>query len=315
HDFISPYIAREFCRHGIDTQYTQFSPIGPQQNLWHLPYATRFVDTKTDWYQLKRTRTKEDLVRDPCLTDPAYREELREKLTKTAELTARYSTSDFSLGDENHIVSGSYDLCFSPTCLADFRDWAEEQYGTTDRLNAEWGSDYESFDEVMPITLEQARETGNFAPWVDHRLHMESVWAEIHDFSRSVIREVVPDARVGYEGSNVYVGSFHAADYWKLSRAMNLNNIYYRDFVSAAWHDFAPPGMLFGGGWYGGYAGNRNESFMRWFPWRTLFKGANSFWVWCGHGSAGSVMAFDVSLYPFFERACEEVNEIKAGIG
>jgi len=315
HDFISPYIAREFYRHGIDTQYTGFSPIGPQQNLWHLPYATRFVDTKTDWYQLKRTRTKEDLVRSPCLTDPAYREELREKLTKTAELTARYSTSDFSLGDENHIVSGSYDLCFSPTCLADFRDWAEEQYGTTDRLNAEWGSDYESFDQVMPITLEQARETGNFAPWVDHRLHMESVWAGIHDFSRSVIRKVVPDARVGYEGSNVYVGSFHAADYWKLSHAMDLNNIYYRDFVSAAWHDFAPPGMLFGGGWYGGYAGNRNEPYMRWFPWRTLFKGANSFWVWMGYGSAGSVMAFDLSLYPFFECACEEVNEIKAGVG
>ena len=313
-DFISPYLAREFYARGIDTQYTGFSPIAPQQNLWHLPYATRFIDTKTDWYR-KRTRTKEDLVREPCLTDPEYREQVRERLTERAEVAARYSTSDFSLGDENHFVAGNYDLCFSPTCVADFREWCEQQYGTIARLNTEWASEFKSFDEVMPATLEQAQETGNFAPWVDHRLHMESVWADIHDFSRSVIREVVPDARVGYEGSDVYVRSFRAADYWKLSRAMDLNNIYYRDFVSAAWHDFAAPDMLFGGGWFGGYAGNRNEPFMRWFPWRTLFKGANSFWVWMGHGNAGSVMAFDLSLYPFFEAACEEVNEIKAGTG
>ena len=37
--------------------------------------------------------------------------------------------------------------------------------------------------------------------------------------------------------------------------------------------DFGGPGILFGGGWYGGYAGNRNEAHMRWIPWMTLFRG------------------------------------------
>ncbi|MEA3401519.1 MAG: beta-galactosidase [Armatimonadota bacterium] len=314
-DFISRYIAREFYEHGIDTQYTGFSPIAPHENLWHLPYATRFVDRKTDWYQPKKTRAQDDHVRDPCLTDPEYRAQVREKLTTVAERAGPYSTSDFSLGDENHFVAGNYDLCFSETCVADFRDWCEREYETIGALNAEWGTDYPSFAEVEPITLEQAEESGRYAQWVDHRRHMESVWAGIHAFSRDVIREVVPEARVGYEGSDVYVRSLRAADYWKLSRAMDLNNIYYRDFVSAAWHDFAQPGTLLGAGWFGGYTGNRNEAHMRWFPWRSLLKGSNSFWVWMGHSGAGGVMAPDLSLYPFFEAACEEIKEFKRGIG
>jgi len=96
---------------------------------------------------------------------------------------------------------------------------------------------------------------------------------------------------------------------------MNLNNIYYRDFLSLAWNDFVEEGTLLGAGWFGGYTGNRNEPFMRWFPWRALFKGSNSLWVWAGYGHAGAVMSFDTSLYPFFKAACEEVREIKSGTG
>ncbi len=314
-DFVGPAMAEEFTRNGVDAQYGGAPGYSPFANQWWLPYATRYVDTKTDWYQPKPTREQGDLVRSPCITDPAFREEAAKTLTAKATVGLRCSTLDFTLGDENHFVAGNWDLCFSDTCVADFRRWAQEQYGTLDKLNASWGSDYKTWDEVRPATLEECKKTANFVPWVDHRLHMESVWAGLHSFSRDVIREIVPKARVGYEGSDTHVGSFHAADYWKLAHAMDLNNIYYRDFLSLALHDFAPPDMLMGGGWFGGYAGNRNEPFMRWFPWRTFFKGANSFWVWCGYGSAGSVMAFDVSLYPFFQAACQEIHEIKSGPG
>jgi len=314
-DFIESLMAEQFTQLGVDAQYGGGPGYAPYANQWWLPYATRFTDSKTDWYQPKPTRAQEDLVRDPCLTDPKYREKVRADLTKTAQAGLQYSTSDFTLGDENLFVSGNFDLCFSDTCVADFRTWAQAAYGSLDRLNAEWGSNYTSWDEVRPQTLEECKKTGNFVPWVDHRLHMESVWAGIHAFSRDAILQVVPNGRVGYEGSDTQVGSYHAADYWKLSRAMNLNNIYYRDFLSLVWHDFAAPGMLYGGGWYGGYAGCRNEPFMRWFPWRTLFKGANSFWVWQGYGDAGSVMAFDLSPYPFYLASCEEVAEIKSGPG
>ncbi len=316
-DFLGPLMAEQFTRLGVDAQYGGGGDAGyaPYANQWWLPYATRFTDSKTDWYQPRPTRAKDDLVRDPCLTNPEYRKSVAEDLTKTAQAGLAYSTSEFTLGDENLFVSGPFDLCFSDTCIADFRRWAQEVYGSLDKLNAEWGSSFASWDQVRPQTLEECKKTGNYVPWVDHRLHMESVWAGMHGFSRDTIRKVVPNARVGYEGSDTSVSSWQADDYWKLAHAMNLNNIYYRDFLSLVWYDFAAPDMLLGAGWYGGYPNCRNEPFMRWFPWRTLFKGANSFWVWQGYGDAGSVMAFDLSPYPFFKAGCEEVAEIKAGPG
>ncbi len=314
-DFIGPMMAEEFSRNGIDAMYNGTITLAPYFNQWWIPYSTRFVDTKTDWYQEKRTRETGDLVRSPCLTDPEYRAAEAAKLTKVAETGRRYGTSDFTLGDENHFVAGNWDLCFSDTCVADFRTWAQQEYGTLQALNASWGSQFTDWEQVRPQTLEECKQTGNYVPWVDHRLHMDTVWADMHAFSRDVIQKVVPGARVGYEGSDTQVGSFHAADYWKLSHAMDLNNIYYRDFASLAWADFASDDMLYGAGWFGGYPGNRNDAYMRYFPWRTLFKGANSYWVWAGYGSAGSVMAFDTSLYPFFQVACEQIAEIKSGIG
>ena len=315
-NFVAPTMAEQFTRAGVDAFYDGGNlGYGPYANQWWLPYATRFTDSKTDWYQLKPTREQGDLVRSPCLNDPAFRQKTRDGLGKIAARGLKYSTSDFTLGDENMFVAGNWDLCFSQYCNEDFRQWARGTYGTLEALNKEWGTSYTGWDQVLPQTLEQCKKTGNLVPWVDHRLHMESVWAGIHDWSRGVIKETVPHARVGYEGSDTVPTSWQADDYWKLAQAMNLNNIYYRDFLSLAVRDFSTPDTLLGGGWFGGYANNRNEPFMRWFPWRTLFKGSNSFWVWCGYGNEGSVMAYDTSLYPFFQSACDEIREIKQGSG
>lgn len=316
-DFVSAMVAEQFTRCGVDSQYggKWKAQSGPYANQWWLPYATRFVDTKTDWYQLKRTREQDDLARSPCLTDPAFRKKVRESLLRTARAALEVGTGDLTLGDENHFVAGRWDLCFSDTCLADFRLWAKKSYGTLDALKTSWGAKFADWSQVRPKTFDECKADGNFTPWVDHRLHMESVWAGIHAFSRDVIREVIPDARVGYEGSDTHISTWRAADFWKLSRAMNLNNIYYRDFISQAWADFVEPGTLLGAGWFGGYAGNRNDLYMHYFPWRAIFKGGNSLWVWAGYGHAGAVMSFDTSLYPFFQTACDEVAELKRGAG
>ncbi|MBI3920982.1 MAG: beta-galactosidase, partial [Armatimonadetes bacterium] len=313
--YIGRLMAREYFKHGVDTQYTGFSEWAPMENLWHLSYATRFTDAKTDWYQPQPSRRKDDHVRDPCLTNPEYLKKLREDLTGLTRSLGKYSTSDYALGDECMFVASDFDLCFSPTCVADFRRFAREEYGDLGKLNREWGTTFASWEEVTPITFDEVQKTGNIARWVDHRRHMETVWASIYQYSRQVINETAPGARTGYEGSDTEVGSFFANDYWKLAHSMNLNNIYFRDFLLNAVRDFSEPGTLLGGGWYGGYPGCRNEPFMRWFPWMTLLKGGNSLWVWYGSDGAGAVMAPDLSLYPFFKANVQEVKEIKSGIG
>ena len=315
-NYLSRYVAREHYRSGVDTQYTGMSKWAFLANLWHLPYAIRFTDVKTDGYNPKKGRAKDDFVREPCLTDPEYLAKVKARLVRRAKQAAPFSTNDFSLGDECHFVSGRHDLCFSPTCIKSFQHYVETEYaGDLARLNKEYGTSYKSWGEVMPGKLDDAKKSGRYAAWVDHRLHMESVWAGIHGYGRQVIKEIVPSARVGYEGSDTRIDSYRAADHYKLMKAMDLNNIYFRRYIVDAVRDFGGPGILFGGGWTGGYPSNMNDPYMRWFPWMTLFRGANSFWIWMGFGGAGGVMAYDLSLYPYYAAHCEEVREIKRGIG
>lgn len=317
--YLTPYFYRELFKEGIDTQYTGFSEAVLLGNLYHLPYATRFIDRKTDWYPHPDVpdRTKDDHIRLPCLNDPSYLEQVRNDLTKIAEHLKQFSTREFSMGDECHFVGGNYELCFCPYCVSGFAKFLQKEYGTIENLNREYEGDYKSFEDVKPLTLEDVRESPKFAPlWVDYRRYMEDVWAGIYKFSRSIIENVVPEAKVGYEGSDMSVNSFNAADFYKLMQSMNLNNTYDASFIPYAVSHFSRPGSLLGLGWYGGYNPCRSELYNRYIPWRHLFRGANSFWIWHGEpGMEGGVVAPDLSFYDFFKANIEEVKELKKGIG
>ena len=144
---------------------------------------------------------------------------------------------------------------------------------------------------------------------------MDSVWAGIYEFCRDTIQDIIPSARVGYEGSDHYVSTWKADDHWKLSRVMDLNNIYFYPFEAAVARSFLPRDALFGAGWFGGYPWNRSAPFMKYSPWALLFKGANSYWIFHAGPAEDSIMAPDHSIYPFFKVGLREFNEIKEGIG
>ena len=317
--FFSTPVLRYFRSQGIDSQYSQpkkFNPGVLQANLWYIPYATRIID-KSEW---GAKRSKDDLVRSPCLTDQKYRNELKTKLTENLQACKNYSVAEVSLGDECGFIAPKVkmDLCFSPTCIADFKRYIREQYQRIEILNAEYGTAFKSFDEVEPLPLEKARELNRLPLWVDHRLHMDTVWADIFDYGSKSVREIMPDARVGYEGSDVFVSTWSAADYWKLSRGMQLNNIYYEPFQAAAWRGFFTSDKILGLGWFGGYTSPCDKKLhphTQYMPWNTLFKGANSLWIWHADPSGGSVTAPDYAFYDFFEESLRLIRAIKAGYG
>jgi hypothetical protein len=317
--FYTVPILKYWRKNGVDTTYVSFDGCGTLANMWQIPILDRLVDEKTDWCRPNNTRSKNDLVRKPCLTNPEYRNSLRKMLASKVEKMKEYSMHDFSLGDECLFVVGDYDLCFSDTCRADFKRFVKEEYGTIEKLNTEYGTTCKSFDEVEPLPFESAKEQDQIAGWVDHRLHMDSIWAGIFDFCRDSIRGVAPGARVGYEGSNLHVDSYSAGDYWKLSRAMNLNNIYYQPFQAAALASFASKGDLLGFGWIGGYGAphaKKHNYETQYRSWLTLFKGGNSLWVWnAGGPSSGSVSAPEYEFYDYFQDALSAVREMKAGLG
>ena len=311
---------------GFDTQYTGFNELVPLTNMHHLPYATRLhPDDKAG----KQAKGRDVHVRKPCLTDPEYRRKLAERLTARAKQAAPFSTREFSMGDECHFRFGHQrELCFSPTCTARFRELLKREYGDLAALNREYGTSYASFVEVEPISLSEAQKSPNLVPlWVDHRRHMESTWADIQAFCRDTIQRVVPGARVGYEGTDYdNINSFDAFEFEKVMWTMRLNNTYDGVFSPYAVVDLSQPNTMLGTGWigsYGDYKKHRDwdsQAFNRYIPWRHLFRGANSLWVWyscaadngVGHGS---IMAPDFSFFECFVPNFPEVREIKNGAG
>ena len=76
------------------------------------------------------------------------------------------------------------DTCFCAHCLAKMRVWLEAEYGDLGRLNTEWETCFETWDEVRPLTTQEAlkrRRVGhwNFAPWHDHRAFNDMTLARI----------------------------------------------------------------------------------------------------------------------------------------
>jgi hypothetical protein len=276
-------------------------------------------------------RKEENHVRTPCLTDPAHREVVRQRLHERAREYMPFGVTGYTLGDDN--VLGSGDICMSPTCLADFRKYAQQQYGDLAALNAEWETDYKTWEEVHPLSLDELREgevpaeppgdaptrdIRNAAPWFDHRMHMESVWADFHRFAEEATREVDPDGRVGSDAACGW-GSYRGYDWWKLCQAVSLCNTYPDPLLVELLRCFHRPDA-YTGLWYGGYLGQRYENYERWLPWYCAFHQLAAAWWFKTLSSAGETcqedaLAADLRPFAGFVASAEEVNDLKAGVG
>ncbi|MCK5803842.1 MAG: beta-galactosidase trimerization domain-containing protein, partial [Lentisphaeria bacterium] len=316
-----------FREYGFDTNYasniSDVCPAIPLANMRHIPYATRLHPNDG-----KITADTPPNTRIPCLTSPEYRSYLAALLTKRAKIVRPYSVNEFSMGDECHFRFGKFgDICHSPTCVAAFHTFLEQEYGTIVKLNAEYGASYKSFDDIEPATLDEAREDPALrCLWIDFRRRMDRNWVEIQEFCRTTLQAVVPNARTGYEGTDYDThATLNAFDLYRINQSFDLNNTYDGAFSPYAVVDFAQPDALLGCGWVGSYADYKkyghwpSQAYNWYINWRHLFRGANSVWVWyaamtdrgIGHGS---VSAPDFSLFQCFAPNATEVREMKQGL-
>ncbi len=159
------------------------------------------------------------LVRRPCMNDPAYWAEAKERLQAEVRARDEYMPMAYCIGDEQSIAlfTSPYDFCFSEHCLKAFRAWLRKKYRTIGKLNESWDTFFKSWEEVAPMTREEVRRRSSrsYAPWADHRDFMDTQFAALIDRMVGYVHELAPGAIVGIEGTQkpaVY-GGF---DYWKL---------------------------------------------------------------------------------------------------
>lgn len=149
---------------------------------------------------------QDGLTRIPCLNDPEYLKKAEGKLRKTITQGKKYHVIDYSYGDEPYLISSKYwkenaqNLCHSPFCLAEFRSWLKDSYKSLDTLNQSWGTSFKKWDEVIPLTLAEARKKKCPASWIDHRVFMDNVWINYHWKLSELTESLAPGSKFGFSG-------------------------------------------------------------------------------------------------------------------
>jgi len=208
----------------------------------------------------------------------------------------------------------SGEVCFCAHCKRYFHEYLKQQYGTIDGANAEYETQYGSFDEIEPVKLADVKANPKLAPlWADFRMAMDASHSGFYEGLTRTMRSIQPEAKTG-EYAPIYQGfrSFDAADMWRMSRWQGVSQPY-PTATEQIRVDFAPPGSLMGRGCWWGPAPSRSKEFAGMHPWRDLFEGFNFFYSYCG--DTGMLLAYDLSMFDDMKHRLAQLREIKRGIG
>ena len=165
----------------------------------------------------RETEYSSDGVRSTCLSDPAVMEELKGKVRESAAQQRSYGVFAAGIGDEVFLTSRHkrHEVCFGEHCQQRYRQWLRVRYGSVAALNAQWGSAHASWDEIVGVRTEDARQLRNFGPFVDFRTFMTEVWIEACRSVTDAYHDIAPDVPVGH--TNTFgANPFNGNDYWAL---------------------------------------------------------------------------------------------------
>jgi hypothetical protein len=170
----------------------------------------------------KRSGDKKFLRRTPSFNDPAFMQALSDIVRAAARNKARYNMDYYFVGDEGSLTSygDAVDFDWSPQTLADFRSWLQQEYGTLPALNKEWRTSFKDWADVVPSTTEEARKSGNFAAWADHRTFMEITFARAYQTVRDAVIQGDPDAHIAVSGTQA-TNAYDGADWSQLDRVID----------------------------------------------------------------------------------------------
>ena len=252
-----------------------------------------------------------------CFSDPQWLEEIADAFTRDAEIYGPYGPLAWTHGDET-LLSEDPDVCWTETCLKAFKQFLRSEYDELDALNASWSSHWKNWDEILPGTYEEARESRNFPPWIDHKRSMSVVFSGLFDHANRALQTGDPGARSGFDGSKGFWRPNGAVDWWRLCKSRGVLQTYNETGELEVFRSFADPDSL-RGAWYGSYGANfsrpTSPEASHYILWNSLFNQANSSWFWT-MGGPGPLSGYapDLTSLPFFQSRTDTLREIKLGI-
>ena len=248
--------------------------------------------------------------RRPCYQNTNYHFRAMEQVREVAPRLLRVGVRDIMLEDEASI-GGAF--CFCPTCLFHFREWARRTYGELKALNAEWGTGFESWEEVRGASLDEIKSPARPGPWLDHRRYMDSVFSARIRRYREAIQVHIPDATVGMSGTQRQSPSSNY-DWWQLCHAGNLW-LAYGGAQTKLRRSFRTPDTVMAM-WGGGYnRADNGEASTRRRLWWLLFNRYDGYAYYWGGSDAFIMLEPDLTPVNIAAWTADAVGRLKQGLG
>ena len=228
------------------------------------------------------TGDKMKLARPTCLSSAKFFAGRDRGLAWETENLPRYGLRFVWFGDEQSLTGyggDPVDFCFSPDCLREFRSFARGRYGTLERLNAEYESDFRSWDDVLPYTRQEvwAADGKHVAGWADHLEFMDSRLTNALAYCCRKLHAADPDLRFALSGTQM-PSAYGGMDWSKILGVLDCALSYGVGGQHEIHRSLAPDGRFMPWDW--GYSRRGEEGVA--CIWNSVFwgcRGIMSFWA------------------------------------
>ncbi len=263
-------------------------------------YTTRILDK----------HTPQGIMKPHCWNDASKVEPFIQRLANKIIDSRKHGAFVYSLGDENHVRGA----CLHPACLNAYRDYLEQQYGSIDALNAEWGAHYKSFREVNLLDPKDSDEKAafrqkNYPRWYDRQAFKSYNYVMYCKRFADAYRRVDPMALTGFEGA----GRFRDGDDLDLFvRELGFWSPY-PGTADEVLRSIAPRGFP-----HGNWMGYRKDAdSLLWKYWRMVTRGYPSVWWWRWDciGRFHGFLAPHLGPWPATKELVEDTQVVRDGLG
>lgn len=167
-------------------------------------------------------------IREPGLSDPDWLARIASRLQTLAREQGDHKPLFYNLADEAGIgdLAAAWDFDIGPTSLAAMHEWLRTQYPSLGALNAEWGTNFARWDDVVPELTDAAlrRTDSNYAAWGDFKAWMDVAFARAVRAGTDALHQADPTAVAALEGGQI--PGWGGYDYGLLANAVDLMEIY-----------------------------------------------------------------------------------------
>ncbi|MBT7300725.1 MAG: hypothetical protein HN849_14495, partial [Victivallales bacterium] len=217
------------------------------------------------------THDKKFLKRNPVLEDPVYRAAFKEAMRAHMQSNLlAWHPIGYDIGDESSYTyfRNAFDFDFSDISLAEFRKWLQaDVYADLAALNREWETDFANWADVLPLTADEARESGKWSSWSDHRTYNEVAFADFVGFIGKSIKELDAGAEIAISGTQL-PGAYGGWDYTRLMEHFDSISAYTSGGLPDIYRSYSKRTPLMA--WWG-YSSSEND--LSAMLWRCIFSG------------------------------------------